>query len=120
MSTVVELAEASVERDRATTSDKRRRRRNTMNPAKTIRIRLLSFTSNFPGGEDATYKCTRDANRRTSLCSLLQALADCGKGKVKKFADVPRLGVEVNRRYGNRKEVTMTAGTSRPVLVLRS
>jgi hypothetical protein len=88
MLTVVELAEASVANDRATTSDKRKRRLNTMDPPKTIRIRLLSFLTNFPGGEDATYKCNRDANGRARLCSLLQALADCGNGKVKEVADV--------------------------------
>ena len=40
MLTVVELAEASVEKERATTSDKRKRRCNTIDPPKTKSISI--------------------------------------------------------------------------------
>jgi hypothetical protein len=53
-----------------------------------IQTRVLSFSSNFSAGEDATNKCIRDANRRNSSCSSLQPLAGCGKSNVKKFADI--------------------------------
>jgi hypothetical protein len=52
--TVVELAEASVEKERATTRDKRKRRPDTIDPPKRIRSRLLLISANFPAGRDVT------------------------------------------------------------------
>jgi hypothetical protein len=81
--TPTESAEASVERNKAMTSDKRKRLRNTVNPPKTkfpfslqqlmVWTRLRSATA-IPTG-----------SRKKSL--LVQPLAVCGNGKVKKVAD---------------------------------
>ena len=74
----MELAEASVEKERATTSSKRKRLRNMMDPPRTNSISMTIVFNKLHGGEDAVLKCNRDANRRTSLCSLLQAFAGSG------------------------------------------
>jgi hypothetical protein len=90
----MELAEANVERDRATTSDKRKRLRNTMDPPRTI----LWFSAKLLTGRTKHENCNRDAKGWPSLCILLQALTDLREtGEVKNNADVRSL-IEVSRR----------------------
>src|ERR1035437_361432 len=75
-----------------------------MDPPRTNSISMTIVFNKLHGGEDAVLKCNRDANRRTSLCSLLQAFAGSGYLESEKSCRCPgagrsSIGAVTNCRY---------------------
>jgi hypothetical protein len=78
---VVELATARLDTNNATTSESRRRLRDTMEPPKQI-VSPATFR-----GKDADEKCKGHAIAREFFYQRLQTLAVCGNGKVQTSAE---------------------------------